>query len=107
MSNEIVVNPIMDQTNLNLFVVISEVNLVGGNTKKWWVDTRTTCHVCLEKKMFFTYNPVGNGEKIFMSNSSTSKIEGNGKVVLKMTTGKVSYFERYTACAKHSKKPCI
>ena len=42
----------------------------------------------LERKMFFTYNPVGNGEKIFLGNSSTSKIEGNGKVVLKMTMGK-------------------
>ena len=42
----------------------------------------------LERKMFFTYNPVGNGEKIFLGNSSTSKIEGNGKVMLKMTTSK-------------------
>ena len=31
---------------------------------------------------------MGNGEKIFLGNSSTSKIEGNGKVVLKMTMGK-------------------
>ena len=38
--------------------------------------------------MFSTYNPLGNGEKIFMGNSSTSKIEENRKVVLKMTTGK-------------------
>ena len=38
--------------------------------------------------MFSTYNPVGDGEKIFMGNSSTSMVEGNGKVVLKMTTGK-------------------
>ena len=30
---------------------------------------------------------MGNGEKIFMGNSSTFKIEGNGKVVQKMTTG--------------------
>ena len=42
----------------------------------------------LKKKMFSTYNPVGDGEKIFMGNSSTSMVEGNGKVVLKMTTGK-------------------
>ena len=52
------------------------------------MDTRATRHVCLEKKMFSTYNPVGNGGKIFMENSSTSKIKGIGKVVLKMTTGK-------------------
>ena len=38
--------------------------------------------------MFSTYNPVGSRGKIFMSYSSTSKIEGYGKVVLKMTTSK-------------------
>ena len=40
------------------------------------------------KKMFSTYNSVGNGKKNFMGNSSTSKIEGIGKVVLKVTTGR-------------------
>ena len=88
MSKKIVVNPVVAQTNMNFSVVISEVNLVGGNTKEWWVDTRATRHVCSEKKMFSTYNPVGNRRKIFMGNSSTSKSEGIGKVVLKMTTGK-------------------
>ena len=88
MSNEIVVNFVMAQTNMNLSTVISEVNLVGGNTKEWWLDTRATHHVCSENKMFSTYNPVGNGEKNFMGNSSTFKIEGNGKVLLKMTMGK-------------------
>ena len=73
---------------MNLSAVISEVNLVGGNTEEWWVDTRAICHVCSKKKMLSTYNPMGNGEKIFMGNSSTSKIEGNRKIVLKMTTGK-------------------
>ena len=81
-------NPVVDQTNMNLFAVISEVNLVGGNTKAWWVDTGATRHVCLENKMFSTYNLVGNRRKFFMENSSTSKIEGIGKDLLKMTTGR-------------------
>jgi len=88
MSNKIVVNPVMAQTNMNLSAAIFEVNLVGGNTKEWWVDTRAICYVCSENEMFSTYNLVGNGESIFMGNSSTSKIEEIGKVVLKMTTGK-------------------
>ena len=45
MSNKIVVNLVVTQTNINISVVISEVNLVGGNTKEWWVDTRATRHV--------------------------------------------------------------
>ena len=73
---------------MNISAVIFEVNLVGGNTKEWWVDTEATCHVCSEKKKFSTYNPVGNRRKIFIGNSSISKIEGIGKVVLKMTTGR-------------------
>ena len=40
------------------------------------------------KKMFSTYNSVGNGKKNFMGNSSTFKIDGIGKVVLKVTTGR-------------------
>ena len=60
MSNKIVVNPVVAQTNMNLSAVISEVNLVRGNTKEWWVDTGVTRHVCSEKKMFSTYNPVDN-----------------------------------------------
>ena len=88
MSNKMVVNPVVAQTDRNLSVVIFEVNLVGGNTKEWWMDARASHHVCLEKKMFSTYNPMGNGGKIFMGNSSTSKIEGIGKVVLKVTTSR-------------------
>ena len=76
------------QTNMNLFAVIFEVNLVGGNTKEWWVNIRATCHVCSEKKMYSTYNPMGDGAKNFMGNSITSKVKGNEKVVLKMTTSK-------------------
>ena len=60
MSNKIVVNLVVAQTNMNLSAMISEVNLVGGNTKECWVDIGATCHVRLETKMFSTYNPVDN-----------------------------------------------
>ncbi|KAL7233487.1 hypothetical protein ACSBR1_017164 [Camellia fascicularis] len=38
--------------------------------------------------MFTTFEPVSNGEKLFMGNSATSTVEGKYKVVLKMTLGK-------------------
>jgi hypothetical protein len=38
--------------------------------------------------MFSTYQSVEYGEQLFMGNSSTSKVEGKGKVVLKMSSGK-------------------
>ena len=52
------------------------------------MDTGPTRSVCSEKKMFSIYNFMGNGGKIFMGNSSTYKIKGSGKVVLKVTKSK-------------------
>ena len=59
-----------------------------GNTKEWWVDTGATRHICSNKKMFSSYEAINDGEQRFMGNSSTSKIEGKGKVILKMTSEK-------------------
>ncbi|VVA36738.1 PREDICTED: retrotransposon, partial [Prunus dulcis] len=47
-----------------------------------------TRHICSERKMFSTYAANDQGEPLFMGNSSTSKIHGQGKIVLKMTSGK-------------------
>ena len=77
-----------DVSDIDLTSVISEVNLVGFNPKKWWIDTCATRHVCSDKKMFSTFEPIETGEKVFMGNSATSDIKGQGKVVLKMTSGK-------------------
>ena len=52
------------------------------------MDTGATRHVCSDKKMFSSYQTIDNGEQLFMGNSSSSKVEGQGKVVLKMTSGK-------------------
>ncbi|RVW75987.1 Retrovirus-related Pol polyprotein from transposon TNT 1-94 [Vitis vinifera] len=38
--------------------------------------------------MFSTFEPIENGEKVFMGNSATSEINGQGKVILKITSGK-------------------
>ena len=77
-----------DVSDMNLSAVVSEVNFIGSNTKEWWVDTGATRHVCSDKKMFSSYHSIDNGEQLFMGNSSSSKVEGQGKVVLKMTLGK-------------------
>ena len=77
-----------DVSDMNLSTVVSEVNFIVSNTKEWWVDTRATRHVCSDKKMFTSYHSIDNGEQLFMGNSSSSKVEGQGKVVLKMTSGK-------------------
>ena len=82
------VTEVDDVSDMNLSAVVSEVNFIGSNTKEWWVDTGATRHVCSDKKMFSSYQTIDNGEQLFMGNSSSSKVEGQGKVVLKMTSGK-------------------
>ena len=77
-----------DVSNMNLLAIVSEVNFIGSKTKEWWVDTGATRHVCSDKKMFSSYHSKDNGEQLFMGNSSYFKVEGQGKVVLKMTSGK-------------------
>ena len=77
-----------DVSDIDLMSVIFEVNLVGSNPKEWWIDTGATRHVCSDKKMFSTFEPIETGEKVVMGNSATSEINGQGKVVLKMTSGK-------------------
>ena len=77
-----------DVSEIDLTAVISEVNLVGSNPKEWWIDTGATRHVCSDKMMFSTFEPIETGEKVFMGNSATSDIKGQGKVVLKMISRK-------------------
>ena len=47
-----------------------------------------TRHVCLDKKMFSTFEPIETREKVLMGNSVTLEIKGQGKMVLKMRFGK-------------------
>ena len=77
-----------ESDDFNLSAVISEVNFVGTNQQEWWIDTGATRHVCSVRDHFTTFKPLENGEKMYMANSATSNIEGEGSVVLKMTSGK-------------------
>ncbi|GJZ06852.1 hypothetical protein Tco_0540645 [Tanacetum coccineum] len=68
--------------------MISEVNLVGTNNSGWWIDTGATRYVCADKSMFHSFRAVDNGQKLFMGNSATADIKGEGDVILKMTSEK-------------------
>ncbi|GKB70715.1 retrovirus-related pol polyprotein from transposon TNT 1-94, partial [Tanacetum coccineum] len=69
----------------DVIAMISEVNLVGSNNSGWWVDTEATRHVCADKSMFYSLRAVDNAEKLYMGNSATADIKGEGDVILKMT----------------------
>uniref|UniRef100_A0A1U7WPX0 Uncharacterized protein LOC104226104 n=1 Tax=Nicotiana sylvestris TaxID=4096 RepID=A0A1U7WPX0_NICSY len=70
----------------DLCAILSECNLVG-NPKEWWIDSGATRHVCAVR--FSTYVSAGPEETLSMGNVATAKIEGYGKIFLKMTSGKV------------------
>ena len=48
--------------DMNLSAVVSEVNLIGSNPKEWWIDTGATCHVCSDRNMFTSFDPVDSRE---------------------------------------------
>ncbi|KAL8103846.1 hypothetical protein AgCh_028150 [Apium graveolens] len=77
-----------DMGDIDLCATVSEVNLVGSNPREWWIDTGATRHVCSNKAIFSSLKASDAGEKLYMGNSATSTIEGEGTVILKMTSGK-------------------
>ncbi|GJV60659.1 pol polyprotein [Tanacetum coccineum] len=68
--------------------MISEVKLVATNHGDWRIDTWETHHVCVDKSMFHSFRAVDNGQKLYMGNSTTADIKGEGDVVLKITSEK-------------------
>ncbi|XP_077228272.1 uncharacterized protein LOC143861226 [Tasmannia lanceolata] len=68
--------------------VVTEVNLVE-NPKEWVLDTGATKHICGDRSSFYNFTTVDGGDQVYMGNSQTSKVMGKGKVLLKLTSGKI------------------
>ena len=66
--------------DINLTAMIFECNM-AGNPKEWWIDTGATRHIYANRSMFSSYTTVGGDEKIYMGNSSTSKVEGVERLI--------------------------
>ena len=77
----------MEDTD-DLCAKILKCNLVG-NPKEWFLDSGATRHICSAKEAFATYTPTEYDEDLFMRNTTTARISGSGKVMLKITSGKV------------------
>ncbi|XP_070015983.1 uncharacterized protein [Nicotiana sylvestris] len=78
----------------DLWAMLSECNLVG-NPKEWWINSGATRHVCAVRESFATYAHVGLDETISMGNAAKAKIEGCGKIFLKMTSVVISKNEMF------------
>jgi len=77
---------LVEDSNVIVAVVL-EANLTG-NSAEWIVETRATRHICANKDMFTTYDKV-EGENVFMGNSASASVQGKGKIVLTLTSGKL------------------
>ncbi|KAK9733464.1 hypothetical protein RND81_04G069200 [Saponaria officinalis] len=60
----------------------------SGKYYRMILDTGATRHICSSREMFKDYEAASEGECVFMGNSSTVKVLGKGKVLLKLTSGK-------------------
>nr|GEZ24881.1 hypothetical protein [Tanacetum cinerariifolium] len=75
--------------NVDIIAMVSNViAMVGSNNKDWWVDIVATRHVYVDKSMFCSFKAIHNEEKLYMGNSTTAHIKGEGDVILKMISGK-------------------
>ncbi|KAF8113490.1 hypothetical protein N665_0049s0006 [Sinapis alba] len=72
----------------NHFVVVVSETYIMTNYIDWWIDIGATKHVCSDVSMFVTYEQGFSGEKLYMGSASAATIEGKGKVILKLTSGK-------------------
>ena len=53
----------------------------------WWIDSRTTIHVCMSKQLFKTLHKVVDGEYLYMGNNASTKATTNRQVELLFTLG--------------------
>ena len=77
------------ETEVISTVVFSEVSMVT-NMKDWVVDSGATRHICGSRSAFTSYITVKEGdEQMFMGDSRSTPVIGIGKVLLKLTSGKM------------------
>lgn len=74
----------MNEVEENLVAVMFEINMIS-NVNGWWVNFGAIRHICGDKNSFSEYKQILDWEKLYMENSSTSKVEGKGNAMLKFT----------------------
>ncbi|KAL0348559.1 UNVERIFIED_CONTAM: Retrovirus-related Pol polyprotein from transposon TNT 1-94 [Sesamum angustifolium] len=76
------------ETEEIIAAVVVEANLVE-NKVDWILDTGASKHFCANKELFHEFHEASDGECVFMGNSATAGVMGKGKVLLKLTSGKI------------------
>jgi len=67
-----------------------DANLVQNMTE-WILDSGVSRHFCANKELMVDFDDVADGQCVYMGNSSKAAVNGNGKVLLKFTSGKIVF----------------
>lgn len=59
------------------------------NNVDWILDTGATRHFCINKTLFREFEDAGEGECVYMGNSSVVGVLGKEKFFHKLTSGKI------------------
>ncbi|TYK15379.1 ty1-copia retrotransposon protein [Cucumis melo var. makuwa] len=68
--------------------VIIEANLIE-NKMDCILDTGVSRHFCTNRELLHDYEDTADGECVFIGNSTTAGVSEKGKVILKLTSGKI------------------
>jgi len=60
-----------------------------AHNKNWVIDSEATRHICADRGAFSSYSSVDDGKQVFMGDSRPFPVVGKGKVLLKLTSGKI------------------
>ena len=55
------------------------------------IDSGASQYICVDGRAFSPYSSVDDGEQVFMGNSRPSPVVDKGKVLLKLTSGKILF----------------
>ncbi|KAL0358293.1 UNVERIFIED_CONTAM: hypothetical protein Sangu_0678700 [Sesamum angustifolium] len=80
--------PNLAETEEIIAAVVVEANLVE-NKIDWILDTGASKHFCANKDLFQEFHEALDGECVFMGNSATVGVMEKGKILLKLTSGKI------------------
>ncbi|XP_075075906.1 uncharacterized protein LOC142162833 [Nicotiana tabacum] len=70
-----------------IVAVVVEANMVANKTD-WILDTGALRHLCANKELFHNFEESADGKCVYIGNSTTTGVMGEGKILLKLTSGK-------------------
>uniref|UniRef100_A0A1U7XD95 Uncharacterized protein LOC104232850 n=1 Tax=Nicotiana sylvestris TaxID=4096 RepID=A0A1U7XD95_NICSY len=59
-----------------------------ANKTNWMLDIGASRHLCANKELFHDFEESTDGECVYMCNSTTTRVMGKGKILLKLTSRK-------------------